>query len=90
MTHEQKDALNRVKATWAYSNNIGNASGAYRTEDMGYVVEIMDNLAQVMDNIKEDLNAAKSYLETKEENGNSIAVSLIESTLYMINSEELS
>jgi hypothetical protein len=93
MTNDQQESLNRVKASWAYANNASNATAAYRTEDMGFVLELLDEMTRLLDNVREDLLNVKALTDEEALDSSDFArtiSSLLGSTITLMDSDDMS
>jgi hypothetical protein len=91
MTDEQRNALNRVSAAYAYANNLDIVKGTYHTVDIGLVLNLLETFAQTLVCVKDDLKMIKAYLESEPSDGfNHVLISMVESTITIVNEKELS
>ncbi len=55
MTLEQREALDRTKASYAYGREVGATAGSFNIADMGTVLELVENMEILLQSAKDDL-----------------------------------
>lgn len=88
MTDEQKQALDRVKATWAHAHENDAIGSFHQTNDTGVLLGLLETLEQKVESIKDDVEEVKAFLQ---ENGSDsqTAIELLNSSLYFLNDLDL-
>ena len=89
MTNEQNEALNRVKANWAYAVDVSGVAGTYRTDDIEQVLSLIHEANSIIKCIEEDLIEFQAYLTTSQREADPTVDELIQSLLYFISTEDV-
>ena len=96
MNSEQRESLNRVRASYASMNDDDHELGVYRTADMEVVLNLLSQQQIVIDTVRDDLGDIREALETVPEPGSynsydlvaKMGLELVNSTLMFINEEK--
>ena len=86
MTKTQKEALNRVSARWAYSQDNEAKTGTYQTDDVYQVLELVEDQKDKIHCIVDDLNDLRMHL--KGSNNDETALAMVDSALEFLTYEE--
>lgn len=88
MTNEQQASLNRIRAHYAMCNYSSALNGTYSTEDMSILLNILENVFHKISYLKNDLEAVKTYLQDDSNIIDPIVISMIDSSLSLLNESE--
>jgi len=79
-----KEALDRVKASYAMANDNEATSGTYQTNDIKSLLDSLNERQEVINNVKDDLDELKDWVETSSDEPDKTVLQLIDSTLKLL------
>ena len=85
MNDNQRDALNRVRAGWAYCNDFNSFSGTYSTNDIEALLKVLKDQEERLDCVKADLETLRTYINNGEGHA---ALCMVDSTIYLLSDED--